>query len=101
MEIAEVQLGEEGDVQEFEVEYTSGRKLPIVNVYNPLRQVGGERSQDRSAQTTSWRQPIGQENILVEGDWNVKVTDGTSGANQSQGGTCTENVIDEYKFVDV
>jgi len=65
-------MGGEGDVQVFDIVYPAGRKMRLVNVYNPWWQVVRERSQERPAQTARWREIRGQEKILMGGDWNAR-----------------------------
>jgi len=70
-EFSDVDKGGDGDVQEFDIKYPSGRKMRLVNVYDQLRQAEGVRSHGRPARTARWSETMEQEKILLGGDWNA------------------------------
>jgi len=101
LEFSEVDKGEDGDVQVFDVKYPSGRKMRLVNVYDQLRQVEGVRSQGRPAQTARWREIMEQNNILLEGDWNAHSDRWDPECPPKRDANFLENLMDEYNLLDV
>jgi hypothetical protein len=94
-------MGGEGDVQVFDIKYPSGRKMRLVNVYDQLRQEGGVRSQGRPAQTARWREIMGQNNILLGGDWNAHSDRWDPDCPPKRDEVFLTNLMDEYELTDV
>jgi len=99
LEFSEVDEGGDGDVQVFDVKYPSGRKMRLVNVYDQLRQEGGNRSQCRPAQTARWREIMDREKILLGGDWNAHSDRWDPQCPPKPDATFLENLMDEYDFI--
>jgi len=101
LEFSEVYKGEDGDIQVFDIEYPSGRKMRLVNVYDPLRQEEGVRSQGRPAQTARWSEIMEQEKILLGGDWNAHSDRWDPQCPPKRDANFLEKHMDEYDLIDV
>jgi hypothetical protein len=101
LEFTEGEMQGKGDVLVFDIRYLAGRKMRLVNVYDQLRQRGGVRSQGRPAQTARWRGILGQEKILVGGDWNAHSDRWDPKCPPKRDTTFLENLMDEFDMIDV
>ena len=101
LEFSEVNMGGDGDVQVFDMKYPLGRKMRLVNVYDQLRQVGGVRSQGRPAQTARWTEIMGQNKILLGGDWNAHSDRWDPECPPKRDEVFLTNLMDEYGLTDV
>jgi len=101
LEFSEVDKGGDGDVQVFDIQYPSGRKMRLVNVYDQLKQEGGVRSQGRPAQTARWEEVMEQEKILLGGDWNAHSDRWDPQCPPKWDANCLKNLMDEYDLIDV
>jgi len=100
-EFSEVDKRGDGDVQVFDIQYPSGRKMRLVNVYDHLRQEEGVRSQGRPAQTARWSEIMEQEKILLGGDWNAHSDRWDPQCPPKRDANFLENLMDEYDLIDV
>jgi len=101
LEFSEVDMEGDGDVQEFDIKYPSGKELRLVNVYDQLRQVEGVRSQGRSAQTAKWREIMGRNRILVGGDRNAHSNRWDLDCPPKRDDVFLTNLLDQYKLTEV
>jgi len=98
---SEVEMGEEGDVPVFNVEYPAERKMRLLNVYDQLRQVEGVRSQGRPAQTVRWSEIMGARKILLGGDWNAHNDRWDPQCPSGRDKVFLTNLMDTYGLTDV
>jgi len=101
LEFSEVDMGGDGDVQVFDIKYSTGREMRLVNVYDQLRQVEGVRSQGRPAQTARWREIMGRNKILLGGDWNAHSDRWDPECPPKRDEVFLTNLMDEYELTDV
>jgi hypothetical protein len=101
LEFSEVEMGRDGDVQVFDIQYPSGRKMRLVNVYDQLRHEGGVRSQGRPAQTGRWGEIMGARKILLGGDWNAHSDRWDPQCPPKRDEVFLTNLMDEYGLTEV
>jgi len=101
LECSELDMGGDGDVQVFDIQYPSGREMRLVNVYDQLRQVEGVRSQGRPAQAARWKEIMGRNKIRLEGDWNAHSDRWDPECPPKRGELFLPNHMDEYDLTDV
>jgi len=99
LEFSAVDKGGEGDKQVFDIQYPSGRKMRLVNLYDQMRQEGGVRSQGRPARTARGREIIEQEQIRLGGDWNAHSDRWDPQCPPKRDATFLENLMDEYDLI--
>ena len=93
--------GGDRDVQVFDIQNSSGRKMRLVNVYDQLRHEGGVRSQGRSAQTARLRVIMEQDQMLLGGDWNAHSDRWDPSCPPRRDASFLVNLVDEYNLIDV
>jgi len=96
-----VDMGGDGDVQVFDIKYPLGREMRLVNVYDQLRQVEGVRSEGRPAQTARWSEIMGQNKMLLGGDWNSHSDRWDPECPPKRDEVFVRNLMDEYELTDV
>jgi hypothetical protein len=101
LEFLDVEVGGDGDVQVFDIKYSSGRKMRLVNVYDQLRQVEGVRSQGRPVQTARWREIMRAKKILLGGDWNAHSDRWDPQCPGKRDEVLLTNHMDEYDLTEV
>jgi len=101
LEFSEVDMGGDGDVQVFDIKYPSGREMRLVNVYDQLRQVERVRNQGRLAQTARWTEIMGQNKILLGGDWNAHSDRWDPECPPKRDEVFLTNLMNEYNLTDV
>ena len=83
----------------FDIRYPAGRKMTLVNVYDQLRQEGEVRSQGRPAQTARWSEVMGQEKILLGGDWNAHSDRWDLQCPPKRDAIFLDNLMDQYNLI--